>query len=396
MSRGRSSCGATILAGLGLDGWDGALERVIAATRGRATRRPSCRPRTTSSPARDARRSAGRAIAGRIDMAERAQDLRLAGWERQFEAMLTNLDLHAGELSATVDRARRSSRTRSIRWRPSRWGSPDACALVDLGRFEEADAILGRLLAEAPDDAVGRCGVLHIVAEQALWGGRPTVALRRVEEYRAYGAEDHPTSHLDGRDAPVGRPSTPRSRSRRGSPSGDGEGMLVGAQLEREGIEALAGAAGCISDAAATDGSMRQPRPMPGTTVAATSERDGPPPTAAAGAASSRRLARDLEALEVEADAQGFGPLAGRIRRSLRLLGVRRSATGASTDVRPGPRLTRREREIAELVAMGLSNVEIARRLGVGRPTVARLLSSTMDKLGVDSRAQVAARIERV
>ena len=45
---------------------------------------------------------------------------------------------------------------------------------------------------------------------------------------------------------------------------------------------------------------------------------------------------------------------------------------------------------------MGLSNVEIARRFGVGRPTVARLLSSTMDKLGVDSRAQVAARIERV
>lgn len=41
----------------------------------------------------------------------------------------------------------------------------------------------------------------------------------------------------------------------------------------------------------------------------------------------------------------------------------------------------------------GLTNVEIARRLGLGRPTVARILASAMMKLGVSSRAQLAAGV---
>jgi DNA-binding CsgD family transcriptional regulator len=47
------------------------------------------------------------------------------------------------------------------------------------------------------------------------------------------------------------------------------------------------------------------------------------------------------------------------------------------------------------LVERGLTNTEIARRLGLGRPTVARTLASAMAKLGVDRRAQLAA-LERV
>jgi DNA-binding CsgD family transcriptional regulator len=45
------------------------------------------------------------------------------------------------------------------------------------------------------------------------------------------------------------------------------------------------------------------------------------------------------------------------------------------------------------LVQQGLSNPEVARRLGLGRPTVARLVTSAMDKLGVDRRAQLAALV---
>jgi DNA-binding CsgD family transcriptional regulator len=56
-----------------------------------------------------------------------------------------------------------------------------------------------------------------------------------------------------------------------------------------------------------------------------------------------------------------------------------------------GPRLTARERELVALVERGLTNVEIARRLGLGRPTVARILTSAMTKLGASSRAQLAA-----
>lgn len=54
-----------------------------------------------------------------------------------------------------------------------------------------------------------------------------------------------------------------------------------------------------------------------------------------------------------------------------------------------GPRrLTRRERQVIELVARGRTNAEIARSLGIRRPTVARLLSNAMARLGAERRAQ--------
>ncbi|MEA2674392.1 MAG: Bacterial regulatory protein luxR family [Chloroflexota bacterium] len=51
-------------------------------------------------------------------------------------------------------------------------------------------------------------------------------------------------------------------------------------------------------------------------------------------------------------------------------------------------RLTGREREVLALVEHGLTNAEIARRMSRRRPTVARLLSNAMTKLGADRRAQ--------
>jgi len=39
-------------------------------------------------------------------------------------------------------------------------------------------------------------------------------------------------------------------------------------------------------------------------------------------------------------------------------------------------------------VERGLNNTEIARQLGLGRPTVARMLSNAMLKLGAETRAQ--------
>ena len=53
--------------------------------------------------------------------------------------------------------------------------------------------------------------------------------------------------------------------------------------------------------------------------------------------------------------------------------------------------LTSRERELVSLVERGLTNVEIARRLGLGRPTVAHIIGSAMAKLVVASRAELAA-----
>ena len=55
-------------------------------------------------------------------------------------------------------------------------------------------------------------------------------------------------------------------------------------------------------------------------------------------------------------------------------------------DSRAG-RLTRREREVLAHVERGLTNLEIARRMRIARPTVGRLLSNAMDRLGAESRA---------
>jgi len=77
-------------------------------------------------------------------------------------------------------------------------------------------------------------------------------------------------------------------------------------------------------------------------------------------------------------------------RRSLRLAGVRVPA-GRRSSATTALGLTSREQELLVLVGRGLTNIEIARRLGLGRPTVARIVASAMDKVGADRRAQLAA-----
>ena len=54
--------------------------------------------------------------------------------------------------------------------------------------------------------------------------------------------------------------------------------------------------------------------------------------------------------------------------------------------------LTRREAEVLRLVALGRSNRDAARRLGVSDRTVQKHLERCFRKLGVDSRSQAAAR----
>ncbi|UPK75574.1 response regulator transcription factor [Nocardioidaceae bacterium SCSIO 66511] len=62
----------------------------------------------------------------------------------------------------------------------------------------------------------------------------------------------------------------------------------------------------------------------------------------------------------------------------------------------PVPTLTDREVEIVELLARGLANKELAKRLLVSEATVKSHLSHIYGKLGVDTRAgAVAAAIER-
>ncbi len=55
--------------------------------------------------------------------------------------------------------------------------------------------------------------------------------------------------------------------------------------------------------------------------------------------------------------------------------------------------LSRREREVAEAVAAGGSNKDVARQLGITERTVKAHLSTIFDKLGLKDRLQLAVRI---
>lgn len=74
-----------------------------------------------------------------------------------------------------------------------------------------------------------------------------------------------------------------------------------------------------------------------------------------------------------------------------------RTAADTTTRAEPVPlgpqmlRLTEREREVLDLVAQGLSNKLLARRLSLSAHTVKRHLANILDKLDCDNRVQAAA-----
>jgi DNA-binding NarL/FixJ family response regulator len=63
-----------------------------------------------------------------------------------------------------------------------------------------------------------------------------------------------------------------------------------------------------------------------------------------------------------------------------------------STSARPFPELSEREREVLDLVARGLDNRAIARRLVLSDKTIRNHVSNIFTKLGVGSRGEAIAR----
>lgn len=68
-------------------------------------------------------------------------------------------------------------------------------------------------------------------------------------------------------------------------------------------------------------------------------------------------------------------------------------STSASKNSVPFQALTRREREVAAMVAQGMSNREIAARLVIAQRTVEGHVEHILSKLGFSSRTQIAAWI---
>ena len=71
-------------------------------------------------------------------------------------------------------------------------------------------------------------------------------------------------------------------------------------------------------------------------------------------------------------------------------------ARAAGAPARDGAVLSRREREVAQLLSVGLSNREIAGRLHVSERTVDNHVHHILNKLGFDSRVQVATWLAKL
>lgn len=72
-----------------------------------------------------------------------------------------------------------------------------------------------------------------------------------------------------------------------------------------------------------------------------------------------------------------------------RVLAAARPASSAPAAAKPADSLTTREREIVSLVAEGLRNEEVGRRLGITEKTVRNHLTAVFQKLGVSGRLEL-------
>jgi DNA-binding NarL/FixJ family response regulator len=83
----------------------------------------------------------------------------------------------------------------------------------------------------------------------------------------------------------------------------------------------------------------------------------------------------------IEAAARGESPLAPKAAKAV---------LTARAESRPATELTAREREVLALLAEGLANKQIARRLGIAEKTVKAHLTSVFQSIGVTDRTQAA------
>ncbi|MFP5252370.1 MAG: response regulator [Actinomycetes bacterium] len=108
-------------------------------------------------------------------------------------------------------------------------------------------------------------------------------------------------------------------------------------------------------------------------------------------------LLKDADADDVldgiRAVSRGESPIHPRAARAL--LGSRRTSTPDPAHQDPVADLTPREREVLTLVAAGLANKQIARRLGITDRTVKAHLTSVFARLGVADRTQAALWAQR-
>jgi DNA-binding NarL/FixJ family response regulator len=96
-------------------------------------------------------------------------------------------------------------------------------------------------------------------------------------------------------------------------------------------------------------------------------------------------------------DGLGAVATARLVRQRMRQAGVRSIPTGARVTTREHPLgLTRREREVLDLICHGRTNAQIAADLVISAKTVDHHVSAVLAKLGTPTRAQAAAEAQRL
>ncbi|MGH8861232.1 MAG: LuxR C-terminal-related transcriptional regulator [Jatrophihabitantaceae bacterium] len=306
----------------------------------------------------------------------RAHELGLGEWGLNFEIARTSLDFHAGEYERVLAVAEDLlDRTREHRGHDSILEAM-CLTLIDVGRVDEALRWIER--ETFSDDYRGTIQRCWVRTEAALWGGRPAAAVDLADECLARSEEDpnleffHVSRawalHDLGRDP--GRPPPRHARA-----------MLRNVSFECEGVRRLhTGEDAREVFAAAARGW-------------APFHRRGELRCLWAQGEATRRVDDKatavslLERVEQRASDIGMLPLLARVHRSLRGAGVRRAAPRTRD---PGDLLTGRQRELLRLVAEGLTNAQIAQRLGLSRHTVVSQIASAMAKLGASGRAHAA------
>lgn len=305
----------------------------------------------------------------------------LGEWRAQFMAMAANLHFHQGTYPAAlallddIDAAVVDGQTRQ------QADGTRLAILIDLGLLEEAERLLPSPLDVESRDWLRDDTVAYLRAAHAYWSGDLRAALDLAA----------PLLDLTGGAILVWFPRSLRAwaqydmQEQVDVPTG-GPSVRIVAGVVRE-IEAIR---------------LLQIDPVVAVEVfdeAAAVGRHGSYALAlraAWGAGEAARLGNvdgaidrllGVEKLCVEA---GLEPLLAKVHRSLRLAGVRRTARRAPD--RSGL-MTERERLVLELAARGATYDEIARRLGVGRSTVRRLLDSARLRLGASGKFAAVASL---
>jgi DNA-binding CsgD family transcriptional regulator len=312
----------------------------------------------------------------------RAAEVGMVGLGQTIRASLVSLVYSHGDLERAVrDGEALLAESIERRERAMTAGFTGA-AQVDLGRFEAARRTIASGRAFLSDDVSGCFDVLWAEVELALADGHPADALRRADEVLArFGDTDYGDMSFMSVARDWAAVELGEDLGALGSPARSLHRQHLPTFVERRALRRMASdpdeaAASFTAAADAFEPYHRRSELRCRWAAGESLRRAG-------------RLAEARDRLEVVEQRAGdrWIPLARRIHRSLRLAGARRSAPR-----RDAGSLTEREREVLELVANGLTNAEIASRLGIAQRTVAALVANAAAKLGTRSRAQTALR----